>query len=133
MRRRRSILPRLRAAGSEVVRSGQPLRQPLPQDAQRLPHLCLDGLHGNPHCAGDLGVAQAVHATQLEDLAAAFGKTAHRILERGVDFLLHELPFRGRGGRPFGYEIRFGASCHLFMTDRVQCAVAGGAEQIRLE
>src|SRR5205823_5380105 len=76
----------LLAAGSRV----QPGREALSHDSQRLAHLCLHGLLGDLERFGNLGVAQPVYPTELEDFAAARRQLGEGALDRGRQLFRHD-------------------------------------------
>lgn len=103
------------------------------EDAEGLGDLRLDGLHRDAEYIGDLGMAQAVDAAELEDLAATRGEGGDGVVQRGVDLALDE-DLGGSGRREGGADrIGLAAALDALVPAVVQRAIARGAEEIRAE
>src|SRR5690606_17357491 len=114
-------------AGAGLGGAGRGLRR---QDARRLAHLVLDGVHGEAEHVGDLGVGEAVDAVQLEDFATARRERLDGGAERGFDLALDRGGVGGRGAERAGGDVGLGIAADALVADPVQCPVPGGAEQI---
>lgn len=109
---------------------GQPNRQLLPQAAQRLTHLRLDGFYGDPECIGDFGITKAVYAAEFKHFAAALGKCGDGVTQSSVDFPVCEVLLSGGGYGGFALEERGGTCDDALVADVVQCTIARGSEEV---
>src|SRR5690349_16159153 len=99
--------------------------------SQRLSHLRLDRLHGDPERARDLGVSEPLASAQLEHFAAARRELGNSLGERGAQLGRNELRRTGGVDALFADEMRLGATLDVRMPQLVERAVARGAQQIR--
>ena len=112
---------------------GKPWCQSFPQVLEGLRHLRLDSLHRHAEGFRDLAVFEASRATELEYFATARRELRDRMPDCDVEFLRNQFGGCGCFAHIIDRDVHSAFALHARVTQEVQCAVAGGAEQVGLE